>query len=184
LFFVDRDHDDYVTGYQQSTGELFVTKFYAVENYAIITVTAERIIMEKMCVDVEKCNVAQVLENFRSQYKQFAKALLPLMAWTIVHRRRGNPVNLGNVLLSNIVDVKTNMVEKKRDGFAYYRQTLQVVEQAVPVGEVKMMLRELRNVNPKMVIRGASRTAFPCRAGSDWHAERTGSGSSDGSSGR
>lgn len=30
----------------------------------------------------------------------------------------------------------------------------------------------------------ASRTGFLCKAGSGWHAERTGSGSSDGSSGR
>ncbi len=121
LFFVDRDHDDFVGTPQTSTQEIFYTTFYSIENYLVTPDVVREILHQKLCVDQAVCDIDAVVANFSRQHKVFLALLRPFMIWAIFHRRTGT-VNLGNVNLARIIELDANLrPRKRRSAFLTFR---------------------------------------------------------------
>jgi hypothetical protein len=87
LFFVDRDHDDFIGPVQVNTDEIFYTRFYSVENYLVTSGMFECFLSEKICVDQSMCDIVSLRERFDQMHFSFLELIRPFMIWTICLRK-------------------------------------------------------------------------------------------------
>ena len=153
LFFVDRDHDDYISGKQASTHELFVTTWYSVENYIVTREVYLIILRDKLCIDCQVFDINASVETFVLEYERFVSLIRPFMIWTIVHRRQG-AVNLANIDLANVFEMSESQpIRKRPHGFRYFKIQSQATGKTVMRDLINTM-KSLKFESAKALTRG------------------------------
>ncbi len=98
ICFIDKDLDDFLTIIPPLKGDrLFVTEYYAVENY-VCTETAVRVLLrEYILLPEDDPKIEEIVTEFRKCASDFYAHIMPLMAWAIERRRAGEQVIFANI---------------------------------------------------------------------------------------
>jgi hypothetical protein len=155
LFFVDRDHDDFLGAIQTNTDEIFYTSFYSIENYLVTSDMFECVLIQKICVDENVCDVAELVAKFERKHFEFLEKMRPFMIWVIFHRKARAALNLGNVKMSDLFDIDDEFRVRKRVGaFDAFRKQAGVSEAKVSVREILKLFKSLGDMSSKTLVRG------------------------------
>lgn len=101
LFFVDKDHADILGIKYVKSINIFVTKFYSIENYLVSEIVLERILRELISIDADNL-IDQVKEKFKVQHERYSNFMLLATSWIIYHRQLRSNLNLNNINLNHL----------------------------------------------------------------------------------
>jgi len=157
LFFVDKDLSDLLREKRPAHARFFVTAYYSIENYLV-----QQDVLGRFCRDFIQCRGVvcdhdKACEEFGEGLRKFYDLILPIMAWVLVVRRRGQRPNLRNVELKSLFrfDEHLHICKKlKRSRIAHLCTVTGITPTPGIAGEMRAALVELRSHNPKTVIRG------------------------------
>lgn len=115
LFFVDKDYSDILGLSYVTDDNIFVTKYYSIENYLVNVKILKRILTDLLHItDTETIN--GIVKTFKKEHKVFCKQMHILSSWIIFHRSKGNNIPLSKVNLSHIFsfdqDLKINRLQE------------------------------------------------------------------------
>jgi hypothetical protein len=103
------------------------------------------------------CDHEKACEEFGEGLRRFYDLVLPIMAWILTVRRRGQRPNLRNVELKELFrfDEQLHICKRlKRNRIAYLCTVTGVTPAPGMALEIRTVLAEVRSRNPKSVIRG------------------------------
>ena len=110
LYFVDKDLSDVLCQDYPEDGNIFVTKYYSIENYLVTRDMLKTIWVELIsCSCGVKPPVTVVAEMFLSQLRKFHVLMRPIMLWTIYHRQRGRKIEFGRIHLQEYFGFDENV---------------------------------------------------------------------------
>lgn len=112
LFFVDKDHSDYLKHNISTDTNIFITKYYSIENYIVNENILGRIITELLCVDDEDI-IKSIHKSFLDQLNRFADYMLIITSWILYHRINNNKPNLNNINLSDVFIFSKDLMIKR-----------------------------------------------------------------------
>lgn len=108
LFFVDKDHSD-ILGIKYIEGiNIFVTKYYSVENYLVNEVVFQRILRELASIGDETI-INELTKVFIVQHKRYSDLMLLITSWIIYHRQLNSNLNLNNINLNHLFFFNDNL---------------------------------------------------------------------------
>jgi hypothetical protein len=114
LFFVDKDFSDILNELYSSDTNIFVTKYYSIENYLVCKPIFIRICRDLLHID-DELFITNCYKDFEKKLNQFSVDIIPLIAWIIYHRSISSKLNLSNFKLSDIfsIDNDLNVIKRK-----------------------------------------------------------------------
>jgi Protein of unknown function (DUF4435) len=157
LFFVDKDHDDFVgpRDVAESASNVFVTDYYSIENYLVDQVILRRFLRDIIHLDLSGVEEDAIANVFNEQRDIFYRHSLWISAWIICARRYGIPAHVANVEMDDLFEVATDMTLRRRAvGRDAYLRSKCSVATGCTWREVLHVARQLRNLAPKTHIRG------------------------------
>ncbi|WPY97639.1 DUF4435 domain-containing protein [Christiangramia sp. OXR-203] len=101
LFFVDKDYSDILKLRYPIDQNIFVTKYYSIENYLVNDQIVRRILTDLVHI-TDPSIINNIIKKFHQEHKSFCEYMVLLSAWIIYHRKNGTNINLGNISLSHI----------------------------------------------------------------------------------
>lgn len=113
LFFVDKDHSDFIKERRLVESNIFVTKYYSIENYIVNENILNRILTELLNIEDSE-TVDQILNSFAVQLQIFVQQMLIITSWILYHRLQNNKPNLNNINLSDIFHIKPDLRIKRK----------------------------------------------------------------------
>jgi len=157
LFFVDKDLSDVLGEQRPAHPRLFVTHYYSVENYLV-----REEVLGRFCRDFIQCRGVvcdhdQSCTDFAEALMTFYNLILPVMAWVIVMRRRGQKPNLRNLKLKTWFTFDSSLqIANKIKGNRISQLGAQTGINPIPgIGrDLRAALVDLRSREPKCVVRG------------------------------
>jgi hypothetical protein len=159
LFFTDKDFSDILNENYIEANNIYVTKYYSIENYVV----SEEII-ERILVNFCRVNNNDLIEKsqklFTDTYKIFFECILPILSWIVYHKRNGGLTQLNNIDLDNLLYInndlklnsKSSTITERR--IKYLDRVCQVETTSGSWKEIIKISRELKLYEPKEVIRG------------------------------
>lgn len=159
LFFVDKDHSDFVGEIIPSSSNFFITKYYSVENYLVTSTMFKRIIRDFMGLDDDKF-INPILRDFKIQHKVFSKEMILLSSYIIYHRELKSELQLNNVKLSDLfayssTNIRKNPKPKGKKIQQYLDTKNKICSPANSWKPIKELYKRLTLItNPKFYIRG------------------------------
>jgi hypothetical protein len=108
LFFVDKDYSDILKIKYVSDENIFVTKYYSVENYLVNEEVLRRVIVELIHTDDEKF-IQSTLNKFKAEHQMFCQQMMIVTSWIIYHRLIKSNVQLSKVKLSDLFRFGPNL---------------------------------------------------------------------------
>ncbi len=171
LYLVDKDLSDFLSQEYPVVDDVFVTKFYSIENYLVCDD-----ILEVIWTDIvhfysdEVSEFSDFCNEFSIQLKVFYRYMRTIMTWAIHHKRRGAVVNfdlikMGELFSVKLVDDLLQLKLKIVDGEDALIATLDKKCSVLSNGlgedrdEIAAMLDR---ANPKEYVRGKYETWFMC----------------------
>ena len=158
LFFVDKDHSDYVNEILPRSQQIFVTEFYSTENYIVSARMIERVWVELFHQSSTTGEFSLVTKKFNEQLSRFYRSVLVIMAWAIYMKRIGSPPTLNSLDLTKLFQFGPDLVmNKKRDTFRllqYLDSVCQVTTPPSSAKHVRSIAKMLLAREPKTYIRG------------------------------
>jgi hypothetical protein len=131
LFFVDKDHSEYIKESYTKGSNIFVTKYYSIENYLVNENIIRRIITDLLNIEDEE-TIQSIVVTFSFQLQKFVQQILIITSWVLYHRMHKNKPNLDNINLSDIfyfsssLEIKRHPLPKKKKLIAYLDQNAKV----------------------------------------------------------
>lgn len=114
LFFVDKDFSDILGETYNNDTNIFITKYYSIENYLICKQLFTRVLRDILHIDDDKF-INQCYKDFDKNLKTFSIQIQPLIAWIIYHRSIGSSLQLNNFKISDIFYFDNNLkINKNR----------------------------------------------------------------------
>ncbi|MBJ6369471.1 DUF4435 domain-containing protein [Snuella sedimenti] len=108
LFFVDKDYSDILNISYVSDENIFVTKYYSIENYLVNGKILKRILIDLLHItDTE--TIKGIVKRFKKEHKEFCSLMKLLTSWIIYHRSKKNKIQLANINLSHIFSFDDDM---------------------------------------------------------------------------
>jgi hypothetical protein len=160
LFFVDKDYSDFLSIKYPSDSNIFVTKYYSIENYIVNKNVFSRCLRELMGLDNDKVNYA-LTKLFAKQLDQFYDTSLFLSSYIIFHKRNKTPVNLRNITLNDLFVSKDNFYFVKKPRILNRLDELTGVKSIACAKEIRAIMMELKKTkNPKSYTRGKFEMMF------------------------
>ena len=101
LFFVDKDYSDVLGLTYLSDENIFVTKYYSIENYLVNVKMLKRILIDLLHI-TNTSALNGIIRTFKSEHKVFCEQMYILSSWIIYHRSKNNNIPLSKVNLSHI----------------------------------------------------------------------------------
>ncbi|HWY59460.1 MAG TPA: DUF4435 domain-containing protein [Terriglobales bacterium] len=156
VFFVDKDLDDILGVPWPSDPRIYITDFYAVENYLVCKEVVRRFFLDFVKMKKVEFDLELALPEFESQLNAFHRAILPVMAWVVTMRRTGrhpilNDVNPGEFL----VFLNSRVTRRNSVRIIPYLERVTKVEcRPGEWRQVRQTCRELRRLEPKRYVRG------------------------------
>ncbi len=155
LFFVDKDIDDILGVAWPTDPRIFVTDVYSVENYL-----SDRIVLQRFyrnAVKLTGVNFVEdpIFEHYEAERQRFRRALIPVMAWAVVHRQANVRPNLNNVHLAEMCEVDGDCaIRTKRGQRVSHLNKVTGVTARSRFRQVVSVTRALRRIAPERIIRG------------------------------
>ncbi|MDQ2180244.1 DUF4435 domain-containing protein [Marinifilum sp. D714] len=153
LFFVDKDFSDILNEEYASDQNIFVTRFYSIENYLVSRTLFSRCLREIFGINDDKV-IARISKEFVKSLAEFHKAIEPLTSVLLYYRKNNIPVNLNNIDFNQIfnvnigdkVTVKSNIQQylvkctgvKSFPKYTEFKECLSLIK---PVGNTKLYVR-------------------------------------------
>ena len=153
LFFVDKDLSDIITNQTYPHDQnIFITKYYSIENYLVTKSLCARCLRELIGLDDDK-EINKITKEFIKCLFEFHIELKPLMALILFYRSTGEPVNLNNLDLSLLFDFKKG-VNRKVGVKDYIIRTIGA-KQTITISDLKSNIKILNSIkNSKEYVRG------------------------------
>jgi len=156
LFFVDKDIDDILGKQYPGSPRVFVTECYSIENYVVSPEAVKRFFTDYVKVNRVEFDMEEIAQQFGRQLATFNKLILPIMAWILVMRRRGERVLLQDVKLGELFEISNHeLVKKKRRSALSYLEKVTATQSPPKVWAlVRSASRELLRLTPERYVRG------------------------------
>lgn len=166
LFFVDKDHSDFVSEKKPNAPNIYVTDFYSIENYIVTEDMLRRIWYDFFDITTRDADIESIIGKFKCEQERFYYSMLPLSAWIILNRRRGLKPNLNNVKLSELYVFDTDLILQTKCEFS---ESLTYIERVCDVDHIHDLqeslpevIDELKPIEPKKYVRGKYDLWFLC----------------------
>ena len=130
LFFLDSDHDRYLTIDTFRSDNIFVTAGYSFENYLVSAEAVNIVLAQYTPFNRTDGRFRRILAEFVVAYDGFVACMRPMMAWCIRVRARGGKPNLSNVDLKKLLKVEPREL-LERDGAPFEKLAIRNI-QALP----------------------------------------------------
>ncbi|ULG90794.1 DUF4435 domain-containing protein (plasmid) [Leptospira interrogans] len=104
LFFLDKDHEEYITNNSQLSKNIFITDHYSIENYVATVNVFRQILKDILHIQINNI-VEEYLYKYNTQYKKFVVKMITLNAWIIYNRKNNIKLNLNNLDLSKLYKI-------------------------------------------------------------------------------
>ncbi len=159
LFFVDKDYDDLLGKNAFEAFNIFVTKFYSVENY-IVSESMLQVVMEDLFNFNNTHFDFEIIQNkFLTELDKFYELILPITAWIIYLKKSEKRINLKDIKLTNFlkfgedisldyVDTELSIILEK------ISLSLGVEPEPNAITYCKDIIIELQQHDPKQITRG------------------------------
>jgi len=156
VFFVDKDLDDILGEPWPVDPRIYVTDFYAIENYVVCKEAVRRFFLDFVKIRRVEFDLEPVFQQLDSQLEAFHRALLPVMAWVVVVRRSGRRPILADVNLGGFLRFSDSGVARRGHVpiLRYLGRVTQVELRAGEWRQVRRTCRELGRLESKRYIRG------------------------------
>lgn len=159
LFFVDKDYSDILKLSYPANTNIFVTKYYSIENYLVSEAIFARCLRE--LIGIEDREIEIFSKAFKKGLKRFYKESLILSAYVILHRKNNSRINLNNINLKSLFDL-INPFEIRRTP-----KTLTQLDKQCGVNtkgcysEIREIVKNLQKITePKKYVRGKYELEF------------------------
>lgn len=113
LFFVDKDFDDLIKKTVAQHDNLFITKFYSIENYLVNTEVFE-IILERIFKGVDSGVISVFMEKISNAHKRFGNAISPIISLILIYRKADEHMDLNKINLSDYFYFDNFKFKRKR----------------------------------------------------------------------
>jgi hypothetical protein len=155
LFFVDKDIDDIIGKPWPSDPRIFTTDVYSIENYAAVKECIEGYIRNYMKFKGVEIEISTIISKFVEEQSRFHRLILPIMAWIVLTRRMGFSVNLNDINLAELFEVKECTICRipKRKTLSYLMKVTQTKKEC-SWRALRQTAAELKRLSPKLYIRG------------------------------
>lgn len=148
LFFVDKDHSDFVSESLPEAENIFVTDCYSIENYVVCTHVFDRCTRELLHIDCAADEHSAMSQAFAAQLQMFHRMMLLIDAWIIYARRQGEDPNLSNLdpgLLFSI-DPHLQLLRRVNSVRACWKVLEERCRASVPLNEWREILALARDL--------------------------------------
>ncbi len=105
LFFVDKDYEDFLGKNSKIDRNIFVTKYYSIENYISCKKTFKYVLEEIYKIKSEAI-VNELLEKFKISYEKFEEYLLYLTAIILIYRKKEIHMELNELKMDDFFVIK------------------------------------------------------------------------------
>ena len=96
LFFVDKDYSDILLISYPSDINIFVTKFYSIENYVACEQVLKSVLIDFLKITNIKM-VDKVINLYKLDFEKFYEIMLPITSWIILQKFNGQKLTLQNL---------------------------------------------------------------------------------------
>lgn len=160
LFFVDKDFADILkTSYPIDTN-IFVTKFYSIENYLVDKHLFGRVLRDLIGIENDK-KITELSNKFQAGLKTFYNSSLILTAFIIYHRQKAIPLNLQDVNISDLFKINDIFKASRKQRTLSILNKYTGSSEKLPFVEIRKTISNLRKIgNPKNYTRGKFELAF------------------------
>ncbi len=119
-FFVDHDLMSLIPEKAPKDSNIFVTDKYSIENSITTRGTCKRVLRE--IFEMSKYSHEEIdtlCGLFEQQFELFLKAMIPVMAWILIWRRKSEKANLSNIKMSKLFSFNNgNLVfDSSKEGY-------------------------------------------------------------------
>jgi Protein of unknown function (DUF4435) len=155
LFFVDKDVDDIIGKPWPSDPRIFTTDVYSIENYVAVTECLEKHLLDHVKLRRVDIDTNLLIERFAEQQARFHRMATPIMAWIVAMRRKGHSVNLNDVNMAELFEIRDCTVYRRRErNTINYLERVTQVKSACDWRVLRATTSELLRLRPKAYIRG------------------------------
>jgi len=160
LFFVDKDFSEILNLIYPVDENIFVTKYYSIENYLVNVDIFHRILRELLHINNDEV-IIQLTAKFIEQHLIFCNLMHLITAWILYHRRKKSDFNLNNLSLKPIFSIndKLNIYKKNKINnqklFKYLDEQTGIVTPPNVWKDIVYEYRTIKNISePKYYLRG------------------------------
>lgn len=157
LFFVDKDHSDFVGEAYVSAPNIFVTDTYSIENYVVSDEVLRRVWEELLAGARQGIDFAMIASKFQQELVRFYELATPLSAWIVLARRNGLSPQVNNIRPGDLFAFNEEMVVSyvgKETLLDYFQRSCRVVVTQSLADAFDKTCNELGQVHPKKHVRG------------------------------
>lgn len=166
LVFTDRDYSELLgEDFKESEPNVYTTDFYSIENHIIDSCLIKKVLREIYHL-TDEGTIEELTAKYLDEYQAFFKGSLYLFAWIIFMRKSKIKVHLDSIDLGELFDVTTSQLKFSCSGGLKYDYLEKVTGTRSPDGvesEIKKLIQEIKNHNPKNIIRGKFEVWFLIR---------------------
>lgn len=112
LFFIDKDLDDLLNIPQPADINIFITKYYSIENYIVNQYMYERFLRE-ICNVIDESIIQEMKDKFELQLAIYYNLIRRLSAWIAFCRKNKYELNLNDLDISKIYTIDNSFNIKR-----------------------------------------------------------------------
>lgn len=159
LFFVDRDYDELLGKGVTEASNLFVTRFYSVENYLVSDSVLQVVFEDLFNFSNVHFDFELIREKFQTELTRFYELMQPITAFIVYLKKTGVEIDLKRIKLSNLLkfneDINVEYIETDLQSIINkVCFSLGLQPQADAVANCELLASELRQYEPKVITRG------------------------------
>lgn len=114
LFFIDKDYDDLIErGLKEEASNLFITKYYSIENY-LVTEEILRIILNRIYQIHDEKILGYLTKKFSDAYSIFTQQLISITSCILIFRKQDLHMNLDGLKLDSFFYFRELSLHKKK----------------------------------------------------------------------
>jgi hypothetical protein len=113
LFFIDKDYDDILNRTQIKDQNIFITKYYSIENY-LVNLESLEIILKRFHGFEEGDLLNKVMEYFNTSYDTFADFMETITPFILIYRKEDSHLKLDCLKLHLFFHFNDMMLIRKR----------------------------------------------------------------------
>lgn len=155
LFFIDRDHDAFLSANGEQVARTYVTDFYSTENDVTTKEAVEILLCDIGGATRSQPEFETAMRGFARAAGTFCNSIKPIMAWVIAARKDKIKVNLNNVELSDVfIRDKKGLWRRKECAFEVFSRQVGAADYLPECSLYKLTLRNLSKSDERLWLRG------------------------------
>lgn len=155
IFFVDRDYDDFLQTQIIPDSQTYITDYYSIESDLVSDQALEVLLVDFAGFSKLDSDYSVLQSRFSEAVLAFEKVMRPISAWILATRMSNFKINLNNVNMPKIIEIKSpSIVRKKPHGFDEFRKEIGLEKMVTPFNSVRSQIKNVSRYHPKSWIRG------------------------------